>query len=200
MTRKWSANNGLHFFAEGLFQSLSRSDLHDLEATNRLGCHFHHRLRPIHACGLKATVVLECSSRLFMSRPAVPEALEHAAAACVLRWTSEALVVALISLSCPLEPLHFLSTLYCFSPPHQMCQGSRQPISCFVLMKLSMEVYRWQSDTSGRRFSLISFMTPGGHGTGTTKYYQQTIMLSLLNVFGFWPCGVYVAFVSRLIL
>lgn len=128
MTRKWSANNGLHFLAEGLFQSLSRSDLHDLEATNRLGCHFHHRLRPVHACGQKATVVLECSSRVFMSRPAVPEALEHAAAACVLRWTWEALVVALISLSCPLEPLHFLSTLYRFSHhPIKCVKGPGSP-------------------------------------------------------------------------
>lgn len=102
-------------------------------------------------------------------------------------------------LSSGASPL-FEHSLLLFSPPHQMCQGSRQPISCFVLMKLSMEVYRWQSDTSGQRFSFISFMTLGGHGTGITKFYRQTITLSLLNVFGFWPRRVYVAFVSRLIL
>lgn len=72
---------------EHLFQSLSRSDLHDLrmEATNRLACHFYHRLISVHACRLKATVELECSSRFFTLRLAVPEVMEYVVAVGVLR-------------------------------------------------------------------------------------------------------------------
>lgn len=144
---------------EHLFQSLSRSDLHDwgVEATNRLLCHFYGRL--------KVAGELECSSRFFTLRLAAPEVRQHEAAAGALRWAWIAPAVAVISLSCPPEPLHILSTLRCFSR-HLIKAVKCMGCLFFLLMKPlhgGVQVAERFRLPSRRKFFLISCQTLEGH-------------------------------------
>lgn len=56
-----------------------------LETTNRLPCRFYHGLSSAHACGLKVTVELECSSRFFMLHLVDLEVMAYVGAAGALR-------------------------------------------------------------------------------------------------------------------
>lgn len=118
----------------------------DFVATSRLMCHFYIRRSALLMHVLKVTdeewVLVSCC---------VGAARSHGVCG-GCRWVWKAPAVTVISLSCPLEPLHALSTLLCFS--HCLIRGVEGPgclyplrflfFSFFFLMKWSVVVYMWQ--------------------------------------------------------
>ena len=101
-----------------------------LETTNRLPCRFYRGLSSVHACGLKVTVELECSSRFFMSHLADLEVVAYVGGCRCAQMSlkSPGGRCNQSQLSSWASP-RFEYSLLLFSLPHQQCQGSMLSIS-----------------------------------------------------------------------
>lgn len=158
--------------------SVSFSDLRDspsLMTTSRLACHFYITGSALLMQALKVTdeeqVLVSCC---------VGAGRGHGVCG-GCRWVWKAPAVTVISLSCPLEPLHALSALGCFS--HCLIRGVKGP-GClyplrflflfFFLMKASMVVCTWQSLIllQGKGFHFLSESWRSGHW-GSPKFFVQ---------------------------
>lgn len=95
--------------------------------------------------------------------------------------------VAVISLSCPLEPLHFLSTFYCFS--HHLIKCVKGPGCPYPPAHGGAQMAE-PCTSPGQRFSLISCMTLGGHDIKDHQILPANHIVMSVKCFSPQPFGL----------